>query len=52
MARKGGVTELDVLVTCGEAVKYAVLAQDGVTVGADQHARLSVAEDVVLLQQA
>lgn len=38
--------------TCSEAVKNAVLAQDRVAVGADQHAGLSVPEDVVLLQQA
>lgn len=38
--------------TCSEAVKNAVLAQDWVAVGADQHTGLSVPEDVVLLQQA
>lgn len=37
--------------TCSEAVKNAVLAQDWVAVGADQHAGLCVPEDVVLLQQ-
>lgn len=38
--------------TGGKAVKDAVLAEDGVAVGADQHAGLGVPEDVVLLQQA
>lgn len=38
--------------TCSEAVKDSVLAEDGMAVGADQHACLSVPEDVVLLQQA
>ena len=37
--------------TCSEAVKYSVFPQDGVAVGADENARLSVSEDVVFLQQ-
>lgn len=37
--------------TCSKAVKDAVLAQDWVAVGADQHTGLCVPEDVVLLQQ-
>lgn len=37
--------------TCSKAVKNAVLAQDWMAVGADQHAGLRVPEDVVFLQQ-
>lgn len=38
--------------TCSEAVKNAVLAEYWMAVGADQHAGLSVPEDVVLFQKA
>lgn len=37
--------------TCSKAVKNAVLAQDWMAIGADQHAGLRVPEDVVFLQQ-
>lgn len=37
--------------TCSKAIKNAVLAQDWMAVGADQHAGLRVPEDVVFLQQ-
>lgn len=37
--------------TCSEAVKDAVLAEDGVAVGADEDTSLSVSEDVVLFKQ-
>lgn len=37
--------------TCSKAVKNAVLAEYWVAIGADQHAGLSIPEDVILLQQ-
>jgi len=39
------------LPTCSEAVKYSVFPQDGVAVGADENACLSVPEDVIFFQQ-
>lgn len=43
--------DFETRLTCSKAVKNAVLAQDWVAVGADQHAGLRVPEDVVFLQQ-
>lgn len=37
--------------TCCKAIKDPVFPQHGVAVGADEHSRLRVSEDVVFLQQ-
>ncbi len=39
------------MLTCSKSIKNAVLAEDWMAVGADQHAGLSIPEDVVLFQQ-